>query len=201
MNLEKLTVTDCVVYDFCYGKTEVPRSYMFVDFDGTIRNSVDNSNPAPGYAETYDRRPPLSVDEVEVFPVVVNKLTEWSNAGYRIIGITNQSGVEEGGMSLATCISICKETVRQTEIFFPVIFAPCKTVNPDIINLRKPNVGMIELTEKLFGPVERSRSLLVGDYKTDIEMGQRAGLKTYKVDSSLLGKDFPEPKDMPWHSH
>lgn len=193
MDLNLLTVEDCVVNRFYHKYREVPRKYLFIDFDGTIRKAVDNSNPKPGYAETYHNRPPLDPEEVELFPGIVKKLIEWTVADYMIVGITNQSGVQEGGMTYRKCVETCMETTRQIGLFFPVVFAPCKSGNPDIVNLRKPNTGMIDLTEKLYGPIDRDFSLLVGDYKTDIQTGMKASIKTLKVDSSKEGSDFPLP--------
>jgi HAD superfamily hydrolase (TIGR01662 family) len=193
MDLYQLTVEDCVVNSYCYSYTKVPQKYLFFDLDGTVRRSVDNSNPKPGYAENYSRRPPFIPEEVEIFSKIIPKLIEWLIVDYKLIGITNQSGVQEGAMTFDTCFRICHETAYKIGMVFPIIFAPCKTGNPDIVNLRKPNTGMIDLAESLYGPIDRDSSLLVGDYKTDIQTGEAAGLKTFKVNAELEGKDFPLP--------
>ena len=194
MDFNKIKVEDCVVHRNRYGYTEVPQKYLFIDFDGTIRKAVDNSNPSPGYAETYKNRPPFAPSEVNVFKVMYEKLVQWYHRGYKIIGITNQSGVEGGAMNFNTCVETCVETVRQTGLFFPVIFAPCKEKGSDEVRyLRKPNPGMIDLAERIYGPADRGFSLMVGDYKTDIETGKNARIKTILVDSSKEGEDFPLP--------
>ena len=191
--LENLTQFDCVVNRGAYPYSKEYQKFLFIDLDGTIRYGVDNTNPEPGYAETYKVRPPFKKEEVKVFPNIPEKLLKWREKDYRIIGITNQSGVEEGAMTYERCKEICIETSNQIGFSFPIIFAPCKKMNTSIINLRKPNIGMITLAQKLYGIIDKEKSLLVGDYKTDIETGEKAGLKTFKVFYELEGFDFPLP--------
>ncbi len=194
MKLSEITVYNCIVNRSYYPYSDTPQKYLFIDFDGTVRKAVDNSNPKPGYAETYSSRPPFNVNEVKVFKKVIPKLLEWRDNDYRIVGVTNQSGVQEGAMSLEDCVDICQETLKQLKIKFPVIIAPLKTGNnKEVVNLRKPSTGMINMTEKVFGPIDRENSLLVGDYKTDIETGKNANIFTFKVDSKKEGSDFPLP--------
>ena len=199
--LEGLTIMDCIVNEGCYDKSETELKYLFIDLDGTIRGSIDNTKfPRKGYAEKYPRRPPCSINEVNIFPSINEKLAAWSAIGYRIIGMTNQSGVEygpdKGGITVETSRCICEETVKQTGLLFPVIFAPCKSINKEVMELRKPKTGMVKMVEDLYGPINKPVSYLIGDYKTDIEMGITAGLNTFKVMPSKNGKDFPFPKDV-----
>jgi len=199
--LESLTIMDCIVNADVYEKTEEPHKYLFVDFDGTVRASIDNKKfPKKGYAEKYPRRPPSNPNEVHIFQAIPEKIMKWKDAGYRIIGVTNQSGVEfgpdRGGMSVDTCKQVCLRTCEKLGIDFPVIFAPCKNVNPAVAELRKPKTGMVDLAVDLFGPILKEESYLIGDFRTDIEMGEKAGLKTFKVRASKSGRDFPVPEDL-----
>ena len=66
MKLENLTQFDCVVNRDSYNFSDKLQKFLFIDFDGTIRYGVDNSNPSPGYAETYKVRPPFKKEEVKV---------------------------------------------------------------------------------------------------------------------------------------
>lgn len=195
MDFSNVKPRNCVVNMSYYEYMERPRKYLFVDFDGTVRRTVDNKDGkkvAKGYGSKYPRVPPNSVEEVSVFPIR-DKLKQWVREGYRIVGVTNQSGIQFGYISMDLTKEICKETVRQLGVPFPVIFAPCKDGPLEISNLRKPNTGMITLSEDLFGPIDKSNSYLVGDYKTDIQMGKAAGLNTVKVTAEKEGRDFPVP--------
>lgn len=198
MDFSKIKPINCVVNDQLYEYKEEPSKYLFVDFDGTVRHTLVNSKNQrvkKGNGASYKRVPPNSVDQVKVYPIQ-DKLKEWIQVGYRIVGVTNQSGIQMGFISMETCKDICKETVKQLGVPFPVIFAPCKDGPIALTHLRKPDTGMVELAEKLFGPIDRKRSLLVGDYKSDIQMGKAANLRTFQVDPSKEGKDFPTAKKM-----
>jgi histidinol-phosphate phosphatase family protein len=195
MDFSKVKPRDCIVNASYYDFSDRPMKYLFVDFDGTVRRTVDNTGgkkSGKGYGSKYPRVPPNTVEEVSVFPIT-DKLKQWVKAGYRIVGVTNQSGIQFGYISMETTREICKETVRQLGVPFPVIFAPCKDGPQEISRLRKPNTGMIDLTIDTFGPILRNHSYMVGDYKTDIQMGKAAKLITVHVDSTKEGKDFPEP--------
>lgn len=192
----KISRSDCVVHPCAYMYSDVAKPYLFVDFDGTLRKTVDNTNgnkTGTGYGSDYKQVPPNCPEEVEVFEYVKGKLQLWYKSGWRVVGVTNQSGVNFGYMSIEECREVIKETIKQTGVFFPTFFAPLKNGPEGITRLRKPNTGMIQYCEELFGIIDRENSYVVGDWKSDFELAKAACLGLFKVNPKKEGSDFPFP--------
>jgi len=59
--------------------------YLFLDFDGTVRETV--ADPTPN--NPNDRRPPFKEKEVKLIDGIKEKLKEWDEKGWQIIGVSN----------------------------------------------------------------------------------------------------------------
>lgn len=142
---------------------------VFLDRDGVINRSVvRNGKPFP----------PASLEEFELIPGAVDSLRKLADAGYLLIGVTNQPDVARGSQSREVVEAInshIKAELPITDIF------TCYHDNKDDCPCRKPKPGLILDAAKEYN-VDLAKSWMVGDRWKDISAGQAAGLTTVFVD-------------------
>jgi len=158
--------------------------YLFLDFDGTVRNTI--ADPTPN--NPNDRRPPFKKEEVVLIEGVKEKLKEWDEKGWQLIGVSNQSGVEKGIVSIEEVEQVAAHTMDLLELYFPFYFAPYKrtgTINQ--LFLRKPKTGMAVEVIQDWGPIDRDNSFMVGDYITDNQFADNLGIKYLDIKDFLQG--------------
>ena len=145
-------------------QTDLPKPYLFIDFDGTVRCVVSTGD------EQKPFRAPTECEEVEVFPQAVDKLKQARDEGYFIVGVTNQSGITSRGIPSSKVEACIEETKRQLEIDFPVYFADKKD------EYYKPAIGMgIEAIQQ-YGAIDFEQSLMVGDNHGNGDRGFAEGM-------------------------
>ena len=149
------------------GSDNSNRRAVFLDRDGTIMTDVEYCG---------DPR------RVEVFPIAPEALRRLRRAGYKIIVITNQSGIGRGYFTEADYRAVEGEVDRQ--IGAGVIDATyfCPDVPDSGSKCRKPEPGMI-LEAQRDHRIDLGRSFMIGDKQIDAECGRRAGLRTILVRS------------------
>lgn len=142
---------------------------VFLDRDGVINRSVVRDG------KPY---PPASLEELELIPGAIDSLKKLAEAGYLLIGVTNQPDVARGSQSLEMVEAInshIKMKLPVTAIF------TCYHDNQDDCPCRKPKPGLILQGAQEYG-VDLTKSWMVGDRWKDISAGQAAGLHTVFVD-------------------
>jgi histidinol-phosphate phosphatase family protein len=160
--------------------------YLLIDFDGTIRETILD----PTIKNPNDRRPPFNKEEVKLIDGVKEKLKEWDNRGWQIIGVSNQSGVEKGIVTEEEVEKVAAHTMDLLGIYFPFYFAPFKRCGTkEQLNLRKPNIGMAEQAIEDWGEMDKEQSLMVGDYITDREFADKLGIRYLDINYFLKGKN------------
>src|SRR6266705_5080846 len=138
---------------------------VFVDRDGTIMQDADYcSNP----------------QEVRIFSGVPEALQRLRSNGFKVIIITNQSGIGRGFFTVEQYRAVEAEVLRQLGDGLIDATYFCPDVPGQHSSCRKPAPGMIvEATREhqidLFG------SFLIGDKEIDIECGHNAGVRTIRV--------------------
>ena len=135
-------------------KEGVPKPALFLDFDGTVRDVVED----PARAMKGGFRAPYCPTEVEVFPQVSDILEMWDESGYFLVGATNQSGVGRGDLTEGDAVECINETVNQIGIGFPVFYSTAKKTAD-----YKPAIGMGLDAIEQYGPFDLSKSIMVGD--------------------------------------
>ena len=161
---------------------------VFVDRDRTL---IDD----PGYLSD-----PAAV---KLLPGVDSALRMLSAAGYKIVVVTNQSGIARGLLTEETLGRIHAELRRQlgqSGIHLDGIYY-CPFHPEGVIekyttesDLRKPQPGMLLRAAKELD-IDLSESWMVGDSVRDVEAGQRAGCKTIRLRTSgpqLPGEETDE---------
>lgn len=151
-------------------KTDLEQyKYLFLDRDGVI--NVE--------------RPDDYVKNISEFVFTENALSAIKRLSERfkyIFIITNQRGVGRSIMSLNDLtqvhdymlFEIKKAEGRITNIYF------CTDLKPESIN-RKPNIGMAFQAQRDYPAIDYSKSIMVGNSKSDIEFGNKLGMYTVLV--------------------
>jgi len=138
---------------------------VFLDRDGTI-----NFNE-PGYVHT--------IKDFKFIPGVLSALRKLSRTDYKIIIVTNQSGIGRGFFTerdLKILHQWMLEQFKKAKIRIDKIYY-CPHVSEDNCSCRKPKIGMLEMAVKDFG-INLSKSWIVGDSEREVQMGKEANLRT-----------------------
>src|SRR5882762_1914064 len=142
---------------------------VFLDRDGTIMRDADYcSDPK----------------QVEIFPGVPEALRRLKAAGYKLMVITNQSGIGRGFFTLEDYRGVEMEVIRQLGdgLIDATYFCPDVPGQPSAC--RKPAPGMI-LQAIREHQIDLSRSFFIGDKEIDAECGRNAGVRTIRVQTGF----------------
>ena len=154
---------------------------LFLDRDGVL-------NYDTGYTHVFE--------STQIIPGSVDLIRFAKKKGFKVIIITNQSGIGRGLYSEQTfhvymrqMISFSKKGAKIDDYFF----APYYEFSSNEIYkkgkiLRKPEPGMISLASQKHN-LNLSKSILLGDKISDIESGKNAGvlhLFLYDADNKNL---------------
>ena len=142
---------------------------VFLDRDGTLMHDAD-----------YCSRP----DQVRVFDGVADALRRLKKAGYKIIVITNQSGIGRGFFTVQQYRAVETEISRQLgdSLIDGTYF--CPDVPGQLSKCRKPSPGMI-LQAQREHRVDLARSFFIGDKEIDAQCGHNAGVHTIRVQTGF----------------
>lgn len=145
--------------------SEAKSAAVFVDRDGTIMHDAD-----------YCSDP----NQVRLFPGVPNALRQLKSAGYKIIIITNQSGIGRGFFTVEQYRAVEAEVLRQLGdgLIDATYFCPDVPGKPS--KCRKPAPGMV-LQAAREHDVDLSRSFLIGDKEVDAVCAHNAGIRAIRV--------------------
>lgn len=147
---------------------------VFLDRDGTL---IKEKN--------YLHKP----DEIELEEKVISALQKFSEQGFLLFMVTNQSGIGQGLFKVKDFLSVQSRLLdmlsRQGIYFKNFYYCPhhptkAKGKYKRICNCRKPKPGMLIKAIKNYN-IDVSRSFMIGDKLSDIEAGNRLGLKTVLV--------------------
>jgi D,D-heptose 1,7-bisphosphate phosphatase len=134
-----------------------------------------------------------SPQQVKLLPGVAGALIQLRKMGYKLIVVTNQSGVARGIVSEAVLGKIHKRLNELLEKDRTHIdkFYYCPYHPEGVIpkyrqesDMRKPKPGMFFLAAQEMD-IDCSRSWAVGDSYRDVTAGRRAGCRTILIKSSL----------------
>jgi D-glycero-D-manno-heptose 1,7-bisphosphate phosphatase len=142
---------------------------VVLDRDGTI---------------VVDRHYLADPDALEFKPGAAAGLRRMSDMGFRLVIITNQSGIARRIFSLSRLEEIHARLrqmldsagVRLDGIYF------CPHEPADACECRKPKLGLMRRASEELG-FDMSEAIVIGDKESDVEFGRRAGAVTF-----LIGK-------------
>jgi len=159
---------------------------VFVDRDRTLIED-------PGYIS--------DPSSVKLLPGVELAIKSFRQAGYKVVVVTNQSGVARGLLTEEALAGIHAEMRRQLankgahlDGIYYCPYHPEGTVERYAVDsdLRKPKPGMLLKAAKDMD-IDLVASWMVGDSARDIEAGQRGGCRTVRVRFPSVQADGPRP--------
>lgn len=151
--------------------------YLFLDRDGVI--NIERPNDYVKNREEFI----FESDAIKALEILSRKFEH-------IFIITNQRGVNRKYMSINDLYDVHKYMLHEiskgngaiSKIYF------CTDLESSSIN-RKPNIGMAFQVQRDFPEVLFSKSIMVGNSKSDIFFGKKAGLYTVLVGKKYLSND------------
>ena len=161
---------------------------IFLDRDGTLMKDVGYcSNPG----------------DVELLEGVAELLPKLKAAGFKLVIVTNQSGIGRGYFTEEDFWSVQHELEKQLGpgVIDATYF--CADTPQNGSERRKPNPGMLLEAAKELG-IDLERSYMIGDKMSDAQAGIRAGVRAtilfgaqaasgpMESGATLVAKDFRE---------
>ena len=155
---------------------------VFLDRDGTVNEEV-------GYLR--------SLDLLKLIPGAAAAIGRLNRAGYKVVLVTNQSGVARGYFpeSLVDAAhDLLTRMLKQEEAFFDAVYycphhpTAGNSKHTVVCDCRKPSTGLIDRAAKDLD-VDLARSFMVGDKWSDVELGHRAGTRSILVRSGFAPDD------------
>jgi D-glycero-D-manno-heptose 1,7-bisphosphate phosphatase len=157
---------------------------VFLDRDGVINELVYHEEQ--GVVDS-----PFTVEQFKPFPWAGDAIKKLSEAGYKVVIVSNQPGIAKGHLSEETfggIVEKMREELAKQEAFvdgeYYCFHHPEAKVERLKANCecRKPNPGLLlQATKEL--NIDLSQSWMIGDGLTDVKAGKSAGCRTI-----LLGK-------------
>jgi D-glycero-D-manno-heptose 1,7-bisphosphate phosphatase len=149
---------------------------VFLDRDGVLNRAlVRNGRPYP----------PASLEAFEILPGVADAACRLDEAGFLLIGATNQPDVARGTQRREVVEAMNSLLVGSMPISAILV---CYE-DGDHCPRRKPNPGLLLEAADIYD-INLAASFMVGDRWRDVEAGRRAGCRTIFID---LGYSEPRP--------
>jgi len=140
---------------------------VFLDRDGTIARDVH-----------YCRR----VEDFELLPTVPHAIRLLNANGFRVVVITNQSGLARGYFTEETLAQIhrkMKDSLAEYGAYVDAIYY-CPHHPADGCLCRKPGTALFLQAARELG-LDLAGSFVIGDTRMDIDAGKTLGCKTVLV--------------------
>jgi D-glycero-D-manno-heptose 1,7-bisphosphate phosphatase len=156
------------------------RRAVFLDRDGVLNRAwVREGRPYP----------PDTLEKFEILPGVPAALGRLHDAGFLLIGATNQPDVARGTQRRDLIEAMNARLMDGSPITAILV---CYDDSDDCPR-RKPNPGLLLEAAKQYG-IDLAASFMVGDRWKDIEAGRRAGCRTIFIDRAYTERrPDPEP--------
>lgn len=154
----------------------VKNKTIFLDRDGTLNKD---------YGYVYQK------EKLEFLPGVIKGLKELSNQGYKLIIITNQSGIARGYFSLEQYNDFNNyflNKLHKENILIDKVYC-CPHKDEDNCECRKPKLGLFYKAIKEFN-VDLDNSYAVGDKIRDLSICDETNIKGIILDNSIKSSYF-----------
>lgn len=172
---------------------------VFLDRDGVINELVLNT-------ATGEFEPPHRIEEIKLFPYVIECLGKLMKTGYDLFLISNQPDIAKGKTTVEDMVKVqnkIDQLLTSRGIYFKENYY-CYHHPQGIIPeysyeclCRKPKPFFLLKAEEKHS-VDLGISWMIGDRDTDIECGKAAGTKTILIEEPLSvnkrGKSLPDHK-------
>jgi D-glycero-D-manno-heptose 1,7-bisphosphate phosphatase len=154
---------------------------VFLDRDGVLNRAV-----------VRDGRPypPATLEAFEILPGVPEAARRLHDAGFLLIGATNQPDVARGTQRREVIEAMNARLLAAMPITAILV---CYEDGDDCPR-RKPNPGLLLEAAETYG-IDLSASFIVGDRWRDVEAGRRAGCRTVFLDLGYTERRPDPPAD------
>jgi|SRR6056297_287960 len=141
--------------------------FIILDRDNTLN-----------YDSGYLHKP----ENLKILNGIIQGLSLLNKYGYRFIVVSNQSGVGRGYFNLNDVVNVnnklddmlIKHDIQIEKFYF------CPHSPEANCTCRKPMTGLFDYIMDDFD-IDKSKSFMIGDKKSDIVFGKRVGLRTIKI--------------------
>ncbi|RDJ35038.1 MAG: HAD-IIIA family hydrolase [Crenarchaeota archaeon] len=141
---------------------------LILDYDDTLRYNTGEF----GY--------PCNPSEVRILPNRVKKIKQYQDAGYILLGVSNQSGIHKGNLRIEDAKACFERTNELLGANIDFYFCPHKS-NPPNCYCRKPQSALgVLLIEKY--KLNSQECIFVGDQTSDATFAKRLGFNFYHAD-------------------
>lgn len=142
----------------------------FVDRDGTINEKA----PEGDYVKSWE--------EFRFLPGAPEALRALSEAGLKVVVVTNQRGIALGRMTEADLADIHARMLERLEAGGARIDAIYHCPHEEgACDCRKPRTGMFERARSELPDVDFSRSVTIGDSERDMGAGRAVGSRLVRI--------------------
>ncbi|MFX0064240.1 MAG: HAD-IIIA family hydrolase [Candidatus Hermodarchaeota archaeon] len=136
---------------------------VIFDYDGTLRISKGG--------EKY----PILPDDIEILPNRSEVIHKYQQAGYLLLGVSNQSSIGKGVLTSAQAIACFERTNKLLGVWIDYRFCPHSTF-PVRCYCHKPMIGFgVEFIE--YYKLDPTQTIMVGDMKKDETFAKRCGFQ------------------------
>lgn len=159
-----------------------PIKVAFLDRDGVINSSKINN----GYIGR--------IKDFKWIPGSKKSIKYLKNLGYKVVVVTNQSGIARGYFYVKDVKALHKQVQIELKKIGTSIdkFFYCPFHKDGIIKrfkkksrLRKPDIGMFLKAQKIWN-IDKKNSFIIGDQLSDMQFAKKAGIKSYFFDKENL---------------
>jgi D-glycero-D-manno-heptose 1,7-bisphosphate phosphatase len=157
------------------------RRAVFLDRDGVLNRAVVRAG------RPY---PPATLEIFEILPGVHQAVCRLRDAGFLVIGATNQPDVARGTQRRAVVEAMNARLLAEMPITAILV---CYEDGDDCPR-RKPNPGLLLEAAETYG-IDLAASFMVGDRWRDVEAGRRAGCRTVFIDRGYTERRPDPPAD------
>jgi D-glycero-D-manno-heptose 1,7-bisphosphate phosphatase len=148
---------------------DAPSPAVFIDRDGTIMEDCDYCDDPK---------------DVRIYPGVSDALRRLKARGFKLIVITNQSGIGRGLFTLDQYRAVEAEVSRQLGKGLIDATYFCPDAPGQHSTCRKPAPGMILKATRDY-QIDLSRSFFIGDKEIDVECAHNAGVRAIRVQTGI----------------
>jgi D-glycero-D-manno-heptose 1,7-bisphosphate phosphatase len=159
---------------------------VFLDRDGTLIEEV-------GYLDRVER--------VELYPWTIDAVRSFNRAGFRVVLVSNQSGVARGFFTEAVVDDVHRYMAEllaaggaRIDAYYYCPHHPDGKVAGYALacDCRKPNPGLVERAVRELG-VDPARSFVVGDRWLDVALARRVGARGVLVRTGYGATEESKP--------
>lgn len=141
---------------------------LILDYDGTLRKTKSGQD--------Y----PVESSDIEALPGRKETLQKYKDAGYRLLGVSNQSGIGKGKLSHGAAKACFDKTNELVGHDIEYVYCPHGSF-PIACYCRKPIPGLF-VQFMLKYKLDPSQCIMVGDLTSDATFAKRSGMKFIHAD-------------------